>query len=236
MSRKASARSSATRTSAASKASKPHLQGGYHFKILWVDLTSGESRVVPFGEKFALKYVGGRGFGAKILYDNLPHIKDPLGPENILVIAPGPLTGLYLPGAAKTHFISLAPLTGIYGDSNMGGNFGPELRQAGYDALVLTGRAETLSYLWIDDGDIQVVPAPELAGKGALDTERMVKEAIQSEEIRVAAIGPAGEKLVRFATINCDWSRNSGRCGMGAVMGSKNLKAIALRGSRDLPV
>ena len=216
--------------------SKPQLQGGYHFKILWVDLTSGESRVVPFGEEFALKYVGGRGFGAKILYDNLPHIKDPLGPENILVIAPGPLTGLYLPGAAKTHFISLAPLTGIYGESSMGGNFGPELRQAGYDALVLTGRAETLSYLCIDDGDIQVVRAPELAGKGALDAERTVKEALQSEEVRVAAIGPAGEKLVRFATINCDWSRNSGRCGMGAVMGSKNLKAIALRGSGSLPV
>src|SRR4030042_1785681 len=98
MSRKASARSSATRKSAASRASKPQLQGGYHFKILWVDLTSGESRLVPFGEKFALKYVGGRGFGAKILYDNLPHIKDPLGPENILVIAPRPLTGLSLPG------------------------------------------------------------------------------------------------------------------------------------------
>lgn len=192
--------------------------------------------MVPFGEEFALKYVGGRGFGAKILYDNLPHIKDPLGPENILVIAPGPLTGLYLPGAAKTHFISLSPLTGIYGDSNMGGNFGPELRQAGYDALVLTGRAETLSYLCIDDDDIQVVPAPELAGKGALDTERMLKEAIRSEEVRVAAIGPAGEKLIRFATVNCDWSRNAGRCGMGAVMGSKNLKAIALRGSKDLPV
>jgi len=236
MSRKASAGSSATRTSAASKVSKPQLHGGYHFKILWVDLTSGESRVVPFGEEFALKYVGGRGFGAKILYDTLPHIKDPLGPENILVIAPGPLTGLYLPGAAKTHLVSLAPLTGIYGESSMGGNFGPELRRAGYDALVLAGRAETLSYLWIDDGNIQVVPALELAGKSALDTERMVKEALRSEEIRVAAIGPAGENLVRFATINCDRRRNSGRCGMGAVMGSKNLKAIALRGSGSLPV
>ncbi len=191
---------------------------------------------MPFGEKFALKYIGGRGFGAKILFDHLSDIKDPLGVENILIIAPGPLTGLYLPGAGKTHLVSLAPLTGIYGDSNMGGNLGPELRQAGYDALVLTGRARKLSYLWIDEDEIEAVPAPQLAGKGALDTERAVKEALQSEEVRVAAIGPAGEKLVRFATVNCDWSRNSGRCGMGAVMGSKNLKAIAVRGSKDLPV
>ncbi|MBN1459624.1 MAG: aldehyde ferredoxin oxidoreductase, partial [Armatimonadetes bacterium] len=236
MSRKASARSSATRKSAASKASKPALQGGYHFRILWVDLGSGESRIVPFGEEFALKYVGGRGFGAKILFDHLSKIKDPLGEENLLIIAPGPLTGCYLPGAAKTHFVSLSPLTGIYGDSNVGGNFGPELRQAGYDALVLTGRAKELSYLWIDDDEVQIVSAVHLAGKGALETERAIKEGLQSEEIRIAAIGPAGEKLVHFATVNCDWSRNAGRCGMGAVMGSKNLKAIAVRGGGDLPV
>jgi aldehyde:ferredoxin oxidoreductase len=191
---------------------------------------------VPFGDRFALKYIGGRGFGAKILFDHLPKIRDPLGPENVLTIAPGPLTGLYLPGAGKTHVVALAPLTGIYGDSNMGGNFGAELRQAGYDALVLTGRAEQLSYVWIDEDDVEIVPAPELAGRGALDTERAIKEARQSEELRVAAIGPAGEKLVRFATINCDWSRNAGRCGMGAVLGSKNVKAIAVRGGKDLPV
>jgi aldehyde:ferredoxin oxidoreductase len=236
MSRKASGRSSATRRSAGSKAQKQQIEGGYHFRILWVDLTSGESRIVPFGEKFALKYVGGRGFGAKLLFDRLSQIKDPLGPENIMVVAPGPLNGLYLPGSGKTHFVSLAPLTGIYGDSNMGGNFGTELRQAGYDALVIEGRADKLSYLWIDEDEVSIVPAPELAGKGSLETERAVKEKLQSEEVRVAAIGPAGENLVRFATINTDWSRNAGRCGMGAVLGSKNLKAIAIRGGKDLPV
>ncbi len=236
MSRKASGRSSATRKSGGSKAKKQRIEGGYHFRILRVDLTRGESRVVPFGERFALKYIGGRGFGAKLLFDQLPNIKDPLGPENILVVAPGPLNGLYLPGSGKTHFVALAPLTGIYGDSNMGGNFGTELRQAGYDALVIEGRAEGLSYLWIDEDEVSVVPAPELAGKGCLETERMVKDSLQSEEVRVAVIGPAGENLVRFATINTDWSRNAGRCGMGAVLGSKNLKAIAVRGSKDLPV
>jgi aldehyde:ferredoxin oxidoreductase len=236
MSRKASGRSSATRRSAASKAQKQRIEGGYHFRILWVDLTSGESRVVPFSEKFALKYVGGRGFGAKLLFDQLPNITDPLGPENIMVVAPGPLNGLYLPGSGKTHFVALAPLTGIYGDSNMGGNFGTELRQAGYDALVIEGRADKLSYLWIDEDEVAIVPAPELAGKGCLEAERAVKEKLQSEEVRVAAIGPGGENLVRFATINTDWSRNAGRCGMGAVLGSKNLKAIAVRGGKDLPV
>ena len=235
MSRKASARSSATRKSAGSKSKKPSIEGGYHFRILWVDLTSGESRVVPFSEKFALKYVGGRGFGAKLLYDQLAKIKDPLDPENPIIIAPGPLTGLYLPGAAKTSWVSLAPLTGLYGESNMGGNFGAEIRQAGYDALVIVGRAERLSYLWIDEDEVEIVPAPKLAGKGSLEAEGLIKEELQSQEVRIAAIGPAGENLVRFATINCDWSRNAGRCGMGAVLGSKNLKAIAVRGGRDLP-
>ena len=201
-----------------------------------MDLTRGEARVVPFGEAFALKYIGGRGFGAKLLFDRLPKIKDPFDAENILTIAPGPLTGLYLPGAAKTHFVALAPLTGIYGDSNMGGNFGPEIRQAGYDALVIDGRAPELSYLWIDDDEVHIVAAPELAGMGCLEAEGRVKERLQTQDVRVAAIGPAGENLVRFATINCDWSRNAGRCGMGALLGSKNLKAIAVRGSKDLPV
>ena len=201
-----------------------------------MDLTRGEARVVPFGEPFALKYIGGRGFGAKLLFDRLPKIKDPFDAENILTIAPGPLTGLYLPGAAKTHFVALAPLTGIYGDSNMGGNFGPEIRQAGYDALVIDGRAPELSYLWIDEDEVHIVAAPELAGMGCLEAEGRIKERLQSQDVRVAAIGPAGEKLVRFATINCDWSRNAGRCGMGALLGSKNLKAIAVRGGKDLPV
>lgn len=212
------------------------LAGGYHHRLLWVDLSRGRAETVPFNSSFALKYVGGRGFGAKLLFDHLSKIKDPLGPENMLVIAPGPLTGLYLPGGAKTSLVALSPQTGIYGDSNMGGSFGAELRLAGYDALVLTGRADELSYLWIDGSEVKVVPAPQLAGKGALETEGLVKEEVRSEEVRVAAIGPAGENQVVFATINCDWSRNAGRAGMGAVLGSKNIKAIAIRGGEDLPV
>jgi aldehyde:ferredoxin oxidoreductase len=180
--------------------------------------------------------VGGRGFGAKLLHDQLSKISDPLGPENLLVVAPGPLTGLYLPGAAKTALVSLSPQTGIYGDSNMGGNFGTEIRMAGYDALAITGRADQLSYLWIDGDEVQVVPAPHLKARRALEAEGMIKEELRSEEVRVASIGPAGENLVAFASVNCDWSRNAGRCGMGAVLGSKNIKAIAVRGGKDLPV
>jgi aldehyde:ferredoxin oxidoreductase len=161
---------------------------------------------------------------------------DPLGPENLLVIAPGPLTGLYLPSSGKCSFISLSPSTGVYGDSSMGGSFGAELRQSGLDVLSITGRAEQLSVLLIDNGENKILPMPELEGKSCLETEGLVKEALGSHEINVATIGPAGENLVRFACVNADWSRNAGRTGIGAVMGSKNLKAIAVRGAKDLPV
>jgi aldehyde:ferredoxin oxidoreductase len=231
MSRKASKRSSATRKSASRK-----LKGGYHFKLLHVDLTSGEAKGLPIGESFALKYIGGRGFGAKILYDHLKKIKGPLDPSNVIIIAPGPLTGTFLPASTKTSFVSLSPQTGIYGDSSMGGNWGVELRQAGYDGLVVTGRAKELSYLWIDDDDVRVVPAPRLTGRGSLEAAGMIKGEVGDDDVKVAVIGPAGENLVRFACVNCDWSRNAGRAGMGAVMGSKNLKAVVVRGSQDLPV
>lgn len=215
------------------------ISSGYFRKILWVDLTSGESRVLRFGDAFAEKYVGGRGFGVKLLWDHLRSkgfTLDPLGPDNLMVIAPGPLTGLYLPASGKTSFASLSPATGGYGDSNMGGGFGVELRQAGYDAIALTGRAPVLSYLWIDDESVKVVRNEKLAGKGCLEAEGLIKKELGDPMVRVALIGPAGENLVRFACVTADWSRNAGRTGMGAVLGSKNIKAIAIRGSHDLPV
>ena len=233
MSRKAARKSSATRRKSTTR---KKIKGGYHRRILFVDLSRGKATTRSFGDDFALKYIGGRGFGAKLLYDQLPKIKDPLDPENILVIAPGPLTGSYLPASAKTSFVTLAPLTGIYGDSNMGGSFGPELRQAGYDALVITGKAKALSYLWVDDDEVRVMPSPQLKGLGSLATEGAIKEELGDDAVKVASIGPAGENLVRFACLSSDWSRNAGRCGMGAVMGSKNLKAIVVRGAKDLPV
>jgi aldehyde:ferredoxin oxidoreductase len=221
-----------------SKREKRKIKGGYFWKILWVDLDQGEAKPLEFDDAFAAKYIGGRGFGAKLVWDNLRQkgSVDPLGPENLLVISPGPLAGLYLPASGKTSFISISPETGIYGDSSMGGSFGAELRQAGVDALAITGKAKTLSYLWIDNGTARVVPGERLKGKGSLETEGLIKEEIKDEHIKVATIGPAGENRVKYACVSSDWGRNSGRTGIGAVMGSKNLKAIAVRGSLDLPV
>jgi len=219
-----------------SKREKRKIKGGYFWKILWVDLDRKETRALEFDEGFASKYIGGRGFGAKLVWDNLQRVVDPLGPENLLVISPGPLSGLYLPASGKTSFVSISPETGIYGDSNMGGSFGVELRQAGVDALAISGKAPTLSYIWIDNGEVKIIANEKLKGKGSLESEGMIREDLKDEHIKVATIGIAGENQVRFACVTSDWGRNSGRTGIGAVMGSKNLKAIAVRGSKDLPV
>lgn len=212
---------------------------GYFGKILAVDLSRGESRAIDFEPEFALKYIGGRGFGAKILFDQLRKNDfqiDPLSPENILTISPGPLCGTYMPASGKTSFVSLSPATGIYGDSSMGGSFGVELRQAGIDALIIYGKAPELSWLYIDNDKAQIISCPELKGKTVLETEGMIRQKTQDISLKLIAIGPAGENQVLFACITGDWGRNAGRCGIGAVMGSKNLKAIAVRGTRDLPV
>jgi len=212
------------------------IKGGYTGRILHIDLTNERSHVEEVDEDFALQYIGGRGFGAKIVMDNLREGVKPLDPENIIVIAPGVLSGLYVPASGKTSFVSISPLTGIYADSNMGGMFGVEIRQAGYDALVIHGRAQSFSYIWIDDDEVQVRDAAGYRGKMSTETERELKEDLRDEEVKVAAIGPAGENLVKFACVNSEWSRNAGRTGMGAIFGSKNIKAIAVRGTKDLPV
>ena len=215
------------------------VKGGYFFKILDVDLTTGEASVRTFDEDFAMRYIGGRGFGARILADHIAKSRkriDPLGPENILVIAPGPLTGAYLPASGKNSFVTISPATGIYGDSSMGGMFGVELRQAGYDAVVLKGRAPELSALTIDDDRVKVLPLPDARGASTLEAESMVRDFTGDEDMKIASIGVAGENCAVFSCVNADWSRNAGRIGIGAVMGSKNLKAIAIRGSKDLPV
>ncbi|MFQ6072380.1 MAG: aldehyde ferredoxin oxidoreductase family protein, partial [Methanosarcinales archaeon] len=217
------------------------IKGGYTKKILSIDLNKEKAVLEEVSDDFALQYVGGRGWGAKLVWDNLKNNNfniNPLGPENMVVIAPGPLTGLYLPSSGKTSFVSISPATKIYGDSSMGGMFGVELRQAGYDALVLSGSgtANKWSYIWIDDDKIEIRDASKYKGKGCIETERQIKEDLGDEEVRVATIGPAGENLVKFACINSEWSRNAGRTGIGAVLGSKKVKAIVVRGSKDIPV
>ena len=215
---------------------------GYTGKYLNIDLSTGAITTPAVTEEFADKFVGGRGFGVKLVWDNLQKTleekgaMDPLGPDNLLVIAPGPLTGLYIPGAGKTSIVSISPATGVYGDSNVGGMIGAELRQAGYEAVALRGKARELSYIMIDEDGVSIVPAPHLKGKKSLEAEGMIKEEHGDHSLKIMVIGPGGENLVRFACINSDWGRNAGRCGMGAVLGSKNIKAIAVRGSQDLPV
>ncbi len=212
------------------------VKGGYFKKLLFVDLDKNDIRVIPLSDDFCLKYIGGRGIGIKLIWDNQKDYRGPLDPSNLVVVAPGPLTGLYLPASSKTSFISISPATGIYGDSSIGGSFGVELRQAGYDALAIKERAEKLSYLWIDDDEVKVVANEHLKGKGSLETEGIIKNQLKDDHVSIASIGVAGEKLVRFACITADWGRNAGRTGIGAVLGSKNIKAIVIRGSHDLPV
>ena len=215
------------------------VKSGYFRKHLHVNLSTGDCERLDLADAFIEKYIGGRGFGAKLVWDNLVEHNfkiDPLGPENLLVIAPGPLTGLYLPSSGKNSFITISPATGIYGDSSIGGSFGLELRQSGIDALSITGCALELSYLFIDDDETTIVPMPALKGATCLEAEGLIKEHLGTHSVHVATIGIGGENLVRFACVNADWSRNAGRTGVGAVMGSKNLKAIVVRGSRDLPV
>ncbi len=163
-------------------------------------------------------------------------VADEVGPENLLVVAPGPLTGAYLPSSGKNSFVAISPATGLYGDSSIGGAFGVELRQAGIDVLSIAGRAPELSVLLIDNDEASVVPMPELKGRSCLEAERMIKQRLSIDDLHIAVIGVAGENMVKFACINTDWGRNAGRTGLGAVMGSKNLKAIAVRGDKDLPV
>jgi len=215
------------------------IKAGYFNKILQIDLTRGSAERRDLPDAFIEKYIGGRGFGAKLVWDNLRKHDfrvDPLGPDNLLVIAPGPLTGAYVPSSGKNSFVAISPLTGLYGDSSIGGSFGVELRQAGIDAVSITGRAPEMCVVFIDNGDTTILAMPELKGKSCLEAEGMIKERLGTHAVHVATIGVGGENMVRFACVNADWGRNAGRTGMGAVMGSKNLKAIAVRGDRDIPV
>ena len=215
------------------------IESGYYKKHLHVDLSKGEAERQDLEDDFLMKYLGGRGFGAKLVWDNLKKSDfkiNPLGPENLLVIAPGPLTGVYLPSSGKCSFVSISPATGMYGDSSAGGSFGVELRQTGIDVVSICGKASELSILFIDDEETSIIPMPELKGKTCLEAEGIILEQLGTHAVHVAAIGIAGENMVSFACVNTDWSRNAGRTGIGAIMGSKNLKAIVVRGHKDLPV
>jgi len=208
----------------------------YFERILFVDLTARRSWVEKMEAERIRPYLGGAGFGTRLLYDHLPRGVDPLEPENVLVFAPGAFAGTPVATGSKHAVVAKSPLTGMLGDSLSGSFWSHTLRRAGYDALVITGRADSLVYLFIYDDEVHIQPAQHLAGQSTFATEAALQRELGSDEVRVASIGPAGERMVRFAGILNDQGRMAGRTGLGAVMGSKNLKAIAVRGSHTIRV
>jgi len=210
---------------------------GYAGRILYIDLTTGKTRTEKLSEDDAKKYVGGIGLGMKLYLSNSKAGVDPLGPENPLVLALGPVSGTMFPTGGNGHaFISKSPETGGVGEAVSHGTFGAELKRAGYDAVVLLGKAERPVYLWIDDDAIQLLDASNVWGKSPFETEDAIKAELGDYYVRVSSIGLAGEKLSKIACIINEKTRAAGRTGLGAVMGSKNLKAIAVRGTNDIVV
>jgi len=209
---------------------------GYAGRILRVDLSKGKVVALPLREKLVKGYIGGTGFCARILWDETGPDTDPLGPENRLVFAVGPLTGTAWPTSGRFNVAARSPLTEIWGEANAGGDWGPELKYAGYDAIIVRGKAKKPTYLWIDDDNVELGDASPLWGKTTWETEETIREDLGDRDVKVASIGQAGENLVRFACIINASHRAAGRVGMGTVMGSKGLKAVAVRGSKDVRV
>jgi aldehyde:ferredoxin oxidoreductase len=203
---------------------------GYWNKILHVNLSDRTTWIEEPGDVFFRRYAGGRGLIAHYLLKYVPRGADPLGPDNILVIAPGVVTGAPVPGAGRHSVGAKSPLTGGFGESESGGYWGAELKRAGWDAIVIHGVSPTPVYLWINDGAVEIRDAAHLWGKITGEVEDAILAELGDPRIRIATIGPAGENLVRFACIANDLNEVAGRTGMGAVMGSRRLKAIAARG------
>jgi len=209
---------------------------GYMGRILRVDLSQSRLWDEALNENYARNYVGGSGLAARYLYDMLDADTDPLGPENPLFFLTGPLVGTSMTSAGRYSVCARSPLTGIWGEANSGGFFGPELRSAGYDGVLITGRAERPVWLSIVEGQAALHEAGDLWGSGIYDTQTRLREALGDPKVRVASIGLAGENLVKLAGIANDHGRFAARTGLGAVMGSKNLKAIAVRGTAKIPL
>ena len=200
-------------------------------KLLEIDLTQGKTKDLPISDEMVEKYLGGRGLGARLLSDILPPNTDPLSPENVLIFLTGPLTGTAAPGSSKFVVITKSPLTHGWCDSYSSGRLSVELKKVGYDGMVVRGKSNYPCYLKIDDGGVEIREAGLIWGRDSFETERILKEAEGNPSAGVTSIGPAGENLCKFACINSDLYRQAGRGGVGAVMGSKNLKAILIKGT-----
>lgn len=203
---------------------------GYAGSMLYVDLTKGSIQKKPLPEDLKQRYLGGRGFGVKLVSDMVPPGADALGGKNVIVFATGPLTGTGAPLGGRHQVVSKSPLNNTLCSSDSGAFFGHELKIAGFDAVVFTGKSKTPVFLWVNRGEAVLRDASPYWGKGVLETTAGIQNDLNDPHIRVACIGPAGEKLSRIACIMSDQFRAAGRGGLGAVMGAKNLKAIAARG------
>jgi aldehyde:ferredoxin oxidoreductase len=199
-------------------------------RLLEVDLTGGVTKDHDLREDLFRKYLGGRGLGARLIFDMLPAKTDPLSPSNLLFFLTGPLTGTKVPGSSKFVVVTKSPLTGAWCDSYSSGKLPGEIKKLGYDGMVIRGKSSSPCYLKIDNRGVRIKEAGWLWGKDSFETDRLIKEAEKEPSAGVSSIGPAGEKLCRFACINSELYRQAGRGGVGAVMGSKNLKAIVIKG------
>jgi aldehyde:ferredoxin oxidoreductase len=209
---------------------------GYSGKMLYVDLTKASFEEHELPEQMARDFIGGYGIGAKVLFDMMAPGTDALGPDNVLGFTTGPLTGTGALFSGRYTVVCKSPVTGGWNDANSGGYFGPELKKAGYDCVFIKGASPKPVYIWINDGEVAIKDASHLWGKTVEETEGALKAELGDADVQGAVIGPAGEKLSLLASIMNDGHRAAGRGGCGAVMGSKNLKALVVRGSQKVPV
>lgn len=205
-------------------------------KILRIDLTDKTYQVEPIDPTLARDYIGGSGLSARLLYESINPDTDPLGPSNPLLYLTGPMVGTSMPSAGRCTVSARSPLTGLWGESNTGGFIGPELRFAGFDGVWISGRSEKPCWISIVDGAVEFHDATTLWGQDSYQTQESIRGLLSDPKVRVSCIGQAGENLVKMAAIMNDHGRAAGRTGMGAVMGSKNLKALAFRGTGKVPL
>lgn len=210
---------------------------GYWNKIIRVNLTKKEYSVESLNEELLRKFIGGSGLGAKLLYDEVDASVDPLAPRNKIFFMTGPFCGTNVPTSGRHSAVTKSPLTGIFAESDIGGSWGFELKKAGYDGIIIEGKANNPVIINIDDSNIEIKNAEHIWGKDTYETDKILKEQLSSN-IQIMSIGPAGERLVKYAAIMTDGKdgRALGRCGIGAVMGSKNLKAIVVKGSKKVQI
>ena len=203
----------------------------YHGKIIRVDLNKGEVKIEVLPENIYRKYMGGSSLASYFLLTEMKKGVDPLGPDNVLVFTCSPISGTTVPGTSRFTVAAKSPLTGGFGEAEGGGWWAPEFKWAGYDAIIFKGVSPKPVYLWIHDDKVELRDAQHLTGKVTGEAEKMIRDELQDQKIRIAQIGPAGEKMVSYSCICNECAHFNGRTGMGAVMGSKRLRAVAVKAS-----